>query len=151
MNKEELKKKATEYCSTCAKFNGFQCTAFIQLFHLWNDPDTECWAREENALRYLRQLQQAASYLRARSPNGWDYSMSLKDEIRRVEKLAQKQMEKVMEGWHEVYYEEVHRPGAKKGGGGEKADRTNKVFGPQQMKDNRFAHRKQNPRKYYEW
>jgi len=150
MSKEKLKKSA-EYCSTCVKFNGFQCTVFNQLFHLWNDLDTECWAREENAFRYLEQLKQAASYLKARSYNGLDYSMSLKDEIRRVEKLAQKQVEKGLEAWREVYYEEVHRPGIKKGGGGEKADRTNKTFGPQQMKDNRFTHRKQNPRKYYEW
>ena len=151
MSKEERLKKAIEYCSTCVKFNGSQCIALNQLFHLWNDPDTECWAREENAFRYLEQLQQAASYLRSRSYRGLDYSMSFKDEIRRVEKLAQEQVEKGLEDWREVYYEEVHRPGIKKGGGGEKADRTNKTFGPQQMKDNRFTHRKRNPRKYSDW
>lgn len=150
MNQEKLK-KATEYCSTCVKFNGFQCTIFSQLFHLWNDPGTECWAREENAFRYLKQLQQAVDYNKSLSAGGLNYSLGLKLEIRRVEKLAQQQTEKGLQDWHEVYHEEVHRPGVKKGGGGEKADRTNKTFGPQQMKDNRFTHRKQNPRKYYEW
>ena len=150
MSKEELK-KATEYCSTCIKFNGFQCTVFNQLFHLWNDPDTECWAREENAFRYLEQLKEASDHIKAVSPHEYNYSRALEDEIRRAEKLVQKQVEKSLEGWREVYHEEVHRPGAKKGGGGEKADRTNKTFGPQQMKDNRFTHRKRNPKKYYEW
>ena len=150
MSKEKLK-KAAEYCSTCVKYTGLQCTVFKQLFHLWNDPDTECWAREENAFRYLEQLRQAVDYNRSLSADGLNYSVGLKDEIRRVKKLAQKQAEKGLEDWKEVYHEEVHRPGAKKGGGGEKADRTNKTFGPQQMKDNRFTHRKQNPRKYYDW
>lgn len=150
MSREKLK-KATEYCSTCVKFRGLQCTVFNQLFHLWNDPDTECWAREENAFRYLEQLKQADDYNKSLSANGLNYSAGLKEEIRRVEKLVKQQKTKGLEDWQEVYHEEVHRPGAKKGGGGEKADRTNKTFGPQQMKDNRFTHRKQNPKKYYEW
>lgn len=35
-----------------------------------------------------------------------------------------------------VYHQEVHKPGVQ--GRGEKADRTNKMFGPSRMKDNRF-------------
>ena len=150
MSKKRLK-KATEYCSSCVKFDGQRCTVFNQLFHLWNDLDTECWAREENAIRYLKQLRGASDHIKLTAPYEHNYSKVLEDEILRVEKLAQKQVEKSLESWREVYHEDVHRPGVKKGGGGEKADRTNKVFGPQQMKDNRFTHRKQNPRKYYDW
>lgn len=39
------------------------------------------------------------------------------------------------DGWREVLQEETKRGDRK--GGGEKADRTNKIFGPQRMKDNR--------------
>ena len=150
MSRERVK-QAAAYCSTCVKYNGVQCTVFNQLFHLWNDPDKECWAREENAFRYLEQLHEAVHYNQSLSSDGSNYSVGLKHEIHRVKKLAKQQAEKGLQDWREVYHEEVHRPGAKKGGGGEKADRTNKTFGPQQMKDNRFTHRKQNPRKYYDW
>lgn len=56
--------------------------------------------------------------------------------IKEIQLLEEQIKADGLEDWLKIYKEEQRR-GAK-GGGGEKADRTNKTFGPARMKDNKW-------------
>lgn len=143
---QQRQQEAEEYCQACLLYKDGACSAFKELFHLWNDKDRECWARETNPVFYQRRLMDIRRYLKLKESSlGLNQIM---EELRLINPLAEKYRQKEIEL---AYLEDVHRKNVKKGGGGEKADRTNKTFGPQQMKDNRFVHRKRNPRKYMDW
>ena len=143
---QERREKALRYCNNCVKLKDGECTVLKELFHVWSN-EKECWAKETDPVEYRKALEQIEEY-----SGGGDgvntLSYSMKSEIRRIDSLIEQYK---YQGWEEVYHEEVHRKNIKKGGGGEKADRTNKMFGPQQMKDNKFAHRRNNPIKWSDW
>jgi len=121
------------YCQGCVKYKAGTCEVFNTPYPLWGKG--ECWAREEDQEKWERTLQEIAEY---GSPAVNRKKPTKEEDPRKAD-------------WEEVYYQEVHKPLAKPGGGGEKADRTNKTFGPESFKDNRFMHRKRNPKKYYNW
>jgi len=126
--------KAQEYCTGCLKYDPDtgECEAFTELFHLWSDG--ECWAREERIYKWKETLESIVKYAREKDPE-----VRHKVNRRAVNRLKKMELE-VYRDIYAAYLEELKR--GEKGGGGEKADRTNKTFGPQQMKDNRFPHRK---------
>jgi hypothetical protein len=142
-NKGVTEAQARDYCRGCLKLKGNSCQALKELWLRFGDKG-ECWAREENPVRWLNTLKALDSY---RSESiGRVAKADVQTEIRHLEaQVAEMSTADIAE----VYEEDLRR--GKGGGGGEKADRTNKTFGPQQMKDNRFMHRKRNPRKYYEY
>jgi hypothetical protein len=136
------KEKVNEYCSACVKFFAGECSAFTEPYPLWGKG--ECWAKVTEPAEWKSTLDTMVSYREMK--NGRGPSADLAAELKRMERLA---FDRAYEDFDEVYQEDLHR--GEGGGGGEKADRTNKSFGPQQMKDNRFIHRKRNPSKYSGW
>jgi hypothetical protein len=139
-----IQEEAKEYCSGCVKYYGGQCTAFTELYPLWGKG--ECWGRETEPHVWLEKLREMVEY--REHHNGRGASEDVAREIRRMESLV---LEKAYEDFDEVYNLEVHRPNIKKGGGGSEADKVNKQFGPQTMKNNKFAHRRNNPSKFRDW
>lgn len=62
-----------------------------------------------------------------------------------IKKIEEKQIQ-------ECYHEDIHeRLTKKKGGGGSGGDHNNPVFSQEVFKNNKFMHRKRNPKKYNEW
>lgn len=136
MDKEE---KARAYCNGCVKYYGRQCSAFTHLYPLWGQG--ECFGRVTEPAEWKNTLKEMINYREEK--NGRGPSNDIAEELKRMEILAR---ERAYEDLDEVYLESLKR--GEGGGGGEKADRTNKTFGPQTMKDNKFMHRKRNPGKY---
>lgn len=136
MDKEE---RVRSCCTGCVKYYAGQCTAFTDPYPLWGEG--ECFARITEPAEWKATLLQMINYREEK--NGRGASADIAEELKRMERLA---FERAYADLHEVYKEDLKR--GEGGGGGEKADRTNKSFGPQQMKDNRFMHRKRNPGKY---
>lgn len=158
---EREKRKSHAYCSECLKYNQEteECFAFKKRFHLWSDKK-ECWSKEQSLRSWIFTLLRMKQYTK-RSPQ-----ITSEATLKEIEKELRKAQDRSPEpidldqmnnyltkenspyaDLEEVYYSEVHKKLAKPGGG-EKADRTNKAFGPQEMKDNRFMHRKLRPKAY---
>lgn len=134
-------------CISCLKYDkeNNKCLVFTELYQDWGKG--ECWSKEEDPIEWQRTLKQLEEYNNCggKTHTHKRWLKSIREEIERVKPLVQRATYlEIMEA-----YKEDNRRGS--GGGGEKADRTNKAFGPQQMKDNRFAHRKLNPKKWSDW
>lgn len=146
----ELRRKALEYCKDCVKLNNDKCMVLKELFHTWS-MDKDCWAKETDPVKYLQSLEQIENY---NSIAGANYqSKWIEEEKLRMNNLIrakeEEKKEKAYEDLKQVYMEEVNRKNVKKGGG--ESNKDGSAFGPQQMKDNRFQYRKQNPEKWNEW
>lgn len=126
-------RKIRDYCTGCVKFNDRtnSCRVLKEPYPLWGKG--ECWSREESPDRWADTLQEIQAYGEGEQPDpiiAKELTHALKEQDRTVKEVMR---EDYKTGFPWI------KPG---GGGGEKADRTNKTFGPGQMKDNRFPHRK---------
>jgi hypothetical protein len=154
-SRKQRQEKIHEYCKGCLRYVRNDCDALKVPFPLWSKRDQDkadgqCWARIESKEELLDELYAIRSFHSLKNGETCESVRVLSNRISKLEtEVEEERKELVYADLHEVYLEDLHR--GEKGGGGEKADRTNKSFGPQQMKDNRFAHRKNNPRKYNGW
>ena len=136
------------YCKGCLKFNEEDqtCLAFKELWPEWNKPGTECWSREENPKAMLDMLDIVDGYSQngynTQAPNGW------RQEVKALKPKLQAMLnEQMNQDIHDVYMEDQKRG---KGGGGEK-NKDGSAFGPQELKDNRFVHRRMNKNDWGGW
>lgn len=98
----------------------YECQV-LNNFYFTDETMKSCWAFEDDLIKWYQLLVSLG-----RNPENMMF-------IQQVEKQLN---DKGMEGWLKAYKEDLKR--GKPGGGGEKADKTNKMFGPQRMKDNRW-------------
>lgn len=145
--RRELRKEAESYCDGCLHFKNGHCEVLKELYPLWNEPGSECWAREEDPRKWLKTLTQIKEY----------YHMQGRDDGKGLEKIQEDTIEAITladkitnKEIREAYLEDLKRGERTGGGDGIKAG-DGGPFGPQQMKDNRFLHRKRNPRRYSDW
>ena len=127
MTSRKVIEQADVYCDGCLKYDRAhgRCIAYAEFYFLWTD---ECKARETSPYKWLRTLEEIQEY------GGRPTILEFRAATRAKEK-ANAQADKEIK---QVYYEESHgREVKKKGGGGEKTDRTHKLFSRERMKDNR--------------
>lgn len=129
----------------------YECTVFRRFYFDDDKPPKRCWAYTDDPwlwkeslgeiLRYAdrRQIQMDKGIIPSTTAEASEVSR-FRGEVDRDLVVADFQWEQDrLKQIHEAYYEDTRkRPGDPHGGGGEKADRTNKMFGPARMKDNRY-------------
>mgnify|MGYP001198472305 CR=1 FL=1 len=144
---DQLRQQAESYCEGCLHFKDGECQVLKELFHLWNEPGSECWAREEDPRIWLKTLDDIKNYYILHGRMDGAGIQQIQEDSLEARTLAERITDiEIME----AYKEDLKRGERTGGGDGIKAG-DGGPFGPQQMKDNRFIHRKRNPRKYNEW
>lgn len=144
---DQLRQEAESYCEGCLHFKNGECQVLKELFHLWNEPGSECWAREEDPRIWLRTLRDIKDYYLMQGRNNGRGLEKVQEDALEAQTLAERITHREI---MEAYKEDLKRGERTGGGDGIKAG-DGGPFGPQQMKDNRFLHRQRNPRRYNEW
>lgn len=143
------------YCNGCYKYDkkANKCLAFKELYPHWHDysEDVDCWGRVDDPREWMQVIRDVEKHQKLKEKQISSISaaqrrwMAYTDKqkpklIREINKIENKEIELAM-------MEDQKRG---KGGGGEK-NMDGSAFGPAQMKDNRFPHRKNNPKKWNGW
>ena len=114
----------------------FICSVLKQFYFLEDNPKDHCWASEFDSVNWVRTLSQIKDYNLSRDENsGRVTAFNIDKEISKFKTEGGKLNPTQLHGLGKAYREDLHR--GKGGGGGEKADKTNKLFGRDRMKDNR--------------
>ena len=136
-------KYPTSLAHELSKLEKFQCFNCVKKF--WNQRNLRfiCLVRKN---MYFKDCETSCEYCSTDIYEWYNTLQQLIDgyptQIDTYTKKAIQQIEEEIdeekyEDWKEVYYSEVHKP-LSKPGGGEKNDRTHKIFGKERMKDNRY-------------
>lgn len=120
-------------CQDCVKKNidrqgYFYCLVFKEFYFQDHKSPPHCYAFSDDLMGWIKTLKLIQEGMRL--SRNYEYYHKVSSEIN----YAEAQIGEKSEGWEGVYYKEMHKPGIH--GGGEKADRTNKLFGPSRMRDN---------------
>lgn len=130
---DECELDGTE-CRACCKKGRREgeliCFAMTKFYFQYDRPSPRCFAFSPDLEEWIKFLKAQRRSLRDRA-----VIQSYKEAIKKAEKQLS---EERYEGLERFYYEEVHKA-LLKAGGGEKADRCNKTFGPERMKDNIYT------------
>lgn len=108
--------------------DGFRCTVLNHFYFTEEKPSETCWAFNSDVSLEINILQQANKYLKDKT----GVSKPIKDKLEELRRIASKQFKEDLKG---IYLGEVHRG---KSGGGDRQDRTHKLFPKARMKDNRY-------------
>lgn len=106
----------------------FKCLVFNNFYFDDEKPASSCWAYNADASVEMDTLQQANKYIKDKT----GISKPIKDKLEELRRIASKQFKEDLKG---IYLGEVHRG---KRGGGDRQDRTHKLFPKARMKDNRY-------------
>ena len=118
--KECLRKEAIE--------DGFRCTVLNNFYFTEEKPSETCWAFNSDVSLEINILQQANKYVKDKT----GVSKPIENKLEELRRIASKQFKEDLKG---IYLEEVHRG---KRGGGDRQDRTHKLFPESRMRDNRY-------------
>lgn len=128
-------------CSGCMNYKPLthECKAFTDPFPVWNKkPDTLCWARKEDGPAYRQMIQDMLNYA---IESGSNHTGPLEKEMEKIIKAQDKDVASTQGGSFKNEF-----PWISGGGGGEKAE-AGSMFGKETLKDNRFMHRKYDPKR----
>lgn len=144
-----MNKDSVQYCLGCLRYNAEkkECNA---LRELW-DPSTgkECWSRTTSRTQMIQELEAMKAYNEHYHEGKTTRYYEIEKQIKSLRSELEEDPEEVqgIGDWEEVYKSEQKRG---KPGGGEK-NMDGSPFGPNEMRDNRFMHRRRNPKKYSGW
>ncbi len=139
MLKYKDRKKADVYCKGCANRIGYQCLAFKEHYFLWKEGPCPAKMNKEEVKELEAQLKWYAERFSGRK----NFVSPVVDQKEAQERLKRLGREEILSAYYEDVNRQLQGPPT-----GDKSDRTHKTFTKESMKDNRFIHFKNNPRKW---
>ncbi len=126
---DEVQEKGGEITYHCSHLR----LRFLE-FRARKSQSKSCPARITDPCEMLHQLYQMKAY--HISKNGClSPDERMRNDLKKYKEIVKKSGGSAL-GWEDAYKSTIHRDDIKPGGG-EKADKTNKIFGPERMKDNK--------------
>ena len=145
-------------CFSCQKLHVAStgtctCLAFKRFYFDYDQPEAQCWGYLEDLRDWVESLRAMRDYALQAEFDALELdiddpeALNLEKQFRAIRRqldnelahaeFRQKHLEQ--QEIHQAFFEDSCKRPRKPGGGGEKADRTNKMFGPERMKDNRYV------------
>lgn len=127
-------------CETCLRKEKveerYRCTALKNFYFVGYKAPKVCLSFQDSPQVIEKELEQLRDYLLAKDTNEPEDTVAVKRAESEIEAMRKGRKVSSMEA-EAMFYEESHKDGC--GGGGEKQDRTHKLFPESRMKDNRYV------------